>query len=84
MVGTRWLAIGILRFPMSVEIWRVTHRHGERFHENRYTSLNDAMYHYMNGEMILGGEIMVPANGFCQSKVRTTKATFDKTLYWHG
>ncbi|MDH5173575.1 MAG: CoA transferase, partial [Gammaproteobacteria bacterium] len=31
-------------------------------------SLNDAMYHYMNGVMILGGEIMVPANGFYQSK----------------
>jgi hypothetical protein len=35
----------------------------------------------MNGEIILGGEIMVPANGFCQSKVRTTKASFDTTIY---
>jgi crotonobetainyl-CoA:carnitine CoA-transferase CaiB-like acyl-CoA transferase len=31
-------------------------------------SLNDGMYHYMNGVMILGGEIMVPVNGFYQAK----------------
>ena len=31
-------------------------------------SLNDAMYHYMNGVMVLGGEIMVPANGFYQAR----------------
>jgi crotonobetainyl-CoA:carnitine CoA-transferase CaiB-like acyl-CoA transferase len=31
-------------------------------------SLNDGMYHYMNGVMILGGEIMVPVNGFYQAR----------------
>jgi hypothetical protein len=81
MVGTRWLAIGILRLSYASGNMEGMHRHGERFHENRYTSLNDAMYHDMNGEIILGGEIMVPANGFCQSKVRTTKASFDTTIY---
>jgi crotonobetainyl-CoA:carnitine CoA-transferase CaiB-like acyl-CoA transferase len=31
-------------------------------------SFNDGMYHYMNGVVILGGEIMVPVNGFYQAK----------------
>ncbi|HBG98435.1 MAG TPA: hypothetical protein DDY29_06810, partial [Rhodobacteraceae bacterium] len=31
-------------------------------------SFNDGMYHYMNGVVILGGEIMVPVNGFYQDK----------------
>jgi crotonobetainyl-CoA:carnitine CoA-transferase CaiB-like acyl-CoA transferase len=29
-------------------------------------SLNDGIHHYMNGVVILGGEIMVPVNGFYQ------------------
>ena len=31
-------------------------------------SLNDGIHHYMNGVVILGGEIMVPVNGFYQTR----------------
>jgi crotonobetainyl-CoA:carnitine CoA-transferase CaiB-like acyl-CoA transferase len=31
-------------------------------------SFNDGLYHYMNGVVILGGEIMVPVNGFYETK----------------
>jgi CoA-transferase family III len=31
-------------------------------------TLNDGIHHYMNGVIILGGEIMVPVNGFYQSR----------------
>jgi crotonobetainyl-CoA:carnitine CoA-transferase CaiB-like acyl-CoA transferase len=31
-------------------------------------SLNDGIHHYMNGVIILGGEIMVPVNGFYESR----------------
>lgn len=31
-------------------------------------SLNDGIHHYMNGVIILGGEIMVPVNGFYEAR----------------
>jgi crotonobetainyl-CoA:carnitine CoA-transferase CaiB-like acyl-CoA transferase len=31
-------------------------------------TLNDGFYHYMNGVIILGGEIMVPVNGFYEAR----------------
>ncbi len=31
-------------------------------------TLNDGLLHYMNGVVILGGEIMVPVNGFYQAR----------------
>jgi crotonobetainyl-CoA:carnitine CoA-transferase CaiB-like acyl-CoA transferase len=31
-------------------------------------SLNDGIHHYMNGVVVLGGEIMVPVNGFYQAR----------------
>lgn len=31
-------------------------------------SFNDGLYHYMNGVVILGGEIMVPVNGFYETR----------------
>jgi crotonobetainyl-CoA:carnitine CoA-transferase CaiB-like acyl-CoA transferase len=31
-------------------------------------TFNDGLYHYMNGVIILGGEIMVPVNGFYQAR----------------
>ena len=31
-------------------------------------SVNDGIHHYMNGVVILGGEIMVPVNGFYEAR----------------